>query len=77
MSNIVKPETARVLREEMDYRNKSESCKTCANHKEIDDPHLDRSWIQTCSLFEKQLGLITIEVTGICKHWKEPESPCA
>jgi len=77
VSEIVKPETARVLREEMGYENKGRSCRTCANRKSIDDPHLDRSWIEACALFERQLGLITIDLTGICKHWKESESPCA
>lgn len=75
-NKLVKPGTARILLEEMGYKNKSESCKSCAHHKEIDNPHLDRSWIQVCALFEAQFGLITIEVTGYCRNHKQAESPC-
>ena len=75
-NKFVKPETSRVLREEMGYKNKSESCKTCAHYVEVDDPHLDRSWIQACALFRATMGLITIEVTGICRNHKQPDSPC-
>ena len=74
-NKFLKPEVSRVLREEMGYVNRAATCKTCAHQKEIEDPQVDRSWIQTCALFES-FGLITIDVAGVCKHHKEQTSPC-
>lgn len=74
-NQFVKPETGRILREEMGYTNKSKNCKDCAHHKEVQDQHLDRSWTQACALFG-EIGLIAIDLTGICKHHKDKTSPC-
>lgn len=66
----VKPETGRVLREEMEYKAKANMCGSCnycrVGHQET-----------MCIVFVNQLGAIPISPTGICKLWTAGVNPCA
>jgi len=62
-------DTEKSLKKEMGYSEGIHKCGTCKFYKEIENPHLDRDWIDTCKF--NSIGSITIKSTGICKHWKK------
>lgn len=46
------------------------NCGNCSYRVTEDDPMLDRSWIEKCSLLKNTLGLFTIEKSAWCRFWK-------
>lgn len=65
---ILKEETQKVLKEEMGYIEEIHQCSTCFFYKEIEDPYLDRSWLDTCNF--NSIGSIDVKKTASCEHWR-------
>jgi hypothetical protein len=65
----MKKTTSDVLKEEMGYSEEVRQCNTCGFYEEVEDVHLDRSWIDTCTF--NSIGSMVIERAACCKHWKK------
>lgn len=61
-------ETEKVLKKEMGYTEVEHSCGTCCHYTEIEDPHIDKSWLSICTF--NTIGNFIVLKTAFCKYWR-------
>jgi len=56
------------IKAEMGYTELVKECEKCHWFKEVDNPHLDRDWIATCTF--NNIGSMVVSHSAHCNHWK-------